>query len=238
MPIIYALVDPREPNKYRYVGKTENMVARMYSHLVDSRKDWKKYHRANWIRKLLSVGIKPEFVVLETVGQEWPERERHWISRLRSEGHDLTNSVDGGGGKIPGKTGYKHTAEVRELLSSLQKGKPKAEDVREKISAALKGRKLPARSDEHRKKLAASLTGKKASEEAKAKMSAAKAGKKLPAIAYERSKAACSGPMDKTHYDNLMAAIRTDEYREKMSASIKKVWEKRRAQTSYKEPVE
>jgi len=93
MNYIYALIDPitKQP---RYVGKTDNLSRRLATHL----KDRSHCHRAHWIQSLLSQGLKPTLLVIESIpsDQGWQERERFWISHYRNLGCTLTNNTDGG----------------------------------------------------------------------------------------------------------------------------------------------
>lgn len=58
-----------------------------------------------------------------------------------------------------------------------KKGKNHSEETKTKISATLKGRKLPPFSEEHKAKIGEASKGRKHSEEAKSKMSAVHKGK-------------------------------------------------------------
>jgi len=52
--------------------------------------------KGDWIRELRDIGQEPQIVLLEEfVGfrRRAYERESHWISRLRSEGHPLLNGA-------------------------------------------------------------------------------------------------------------------------------------------------
>lgn len=99
--VIYGLVDPREPERIRYVGKTIHPTWRVKQHLQDARAG-QPSHRCKWIRKLLSEGTEPQLITLEVVPEaDWEEAEIRWIAKLRQDGHQLTNGTDGGGGIPP-----------------------------------------------------------------------------------------------------------------------------------------
>lgn len=114
---IYALVDPRKKEEYRYVGKTaKSLSKRLSGHLCDV-KTSKCTHKIHWIRKLLREGISPMVVLIEIVDSTLENaREIYWIAKFREEGHKLTNGTDGG-------EGVKCTEEVRRKMRKANKGK-------------------------------------------------------------------------------------------------------------------
>ncbi len=89
---IYGLRCPLT-GKFRYVGKSDNPLRRLEEHIKGST------NAANrqWMRGLIRQGLRPEMVILEWAGQDtWRAAERCWVSRLRAEGHPLTNVHKGG----------------------------------------------------------------------------------------------------------------------------------------------
>lgn len=91
---IYALVDPREPKKIRYVGRTDDPIYRLKQHLYETR--YPVEGRTNvakffFILYCLLDGVEPKLIILETVrkGRIPPMRERHWIKVHSSA--ELTN---------------------------------------------------------------------------------------------------------------------------------------------------
>jgi len=150
---IYGLVDP--VTKYvRYVGKANNPPYRLRVHLTP-RELKSKTHKNHWIRSLLSIGKRPEQIILEKVPQsEWQQAERKWIAYYRSiDGYPpLTNGTSGGDGA--------------------SKGMKPSDETRKKLSAARIGKKLPPFTEEHRKKIsnATKKTWNSLSEEARAKV--------------------------------------------------------------------
>lgn len=94
-PLVYGLVDPAEPNRVRYVGKTtQGAHTRFLGHVKDARRGTKK--RADWVAELLELGRPPNMVVLETVpvGADLDARERWWITAMRARGEaDLNTAV-------------------------------------------------------------------------------------------------------------------------------------------------
>jgi hypothetical protein len=118
---IYALVDSRTPGEYRYIGKTTRTLARrLYFHIYRQPKEMNLYKK-RWIEKVQKAGGEIIAVSLEECSDDSQnEREMFWIEACRSGGHRLTNMSDGGEG-----------------------GRNPCPEVREKIRAALLGKKRP-----------------------------------------------------------------------------------------------
>ena len=156
---IYILSDPRT-GQIRYVGKTHNPKARRIAH----KRERYQNHKCHWVQSIRSVGLEPEFeVVEETSEAEWPEAERWWISYLRFIGCPLTNSDAGGRGA------GRLSEETKQKISKAHKGRVFSTETREKMSAWQRGRKL---SEEHRKNASLSRIGKKSTPKARANQSA------------------------------------------------------------------
>ena len=92
---IYSLSDPIT-HEIRYIGKTNNIVKRLYGHLTKS--NLVKYtHKNNWIKQLLLYGSKPIIEIIDKVpNSEWIFWEIYWISQFKVWGFNLTNLTDGG----------------------------------------------------------------------------------------------------------------------------------------------
>ena len=92
---IYALRSPE--GEIRYIGKTvQNPVRRLCCHLYKARSKRGSGSCYHWIRQLQADGHLPTIEVLETCESEnWKERERHWIAKLRGQ---LLNDTPGGNG--------------------------------------------------------------------------------------------------------------------------------------------
>jgi hypothetical protein len=92
---IYAMVDPREPRKVRYIGCTLDLRHRLKGHLWDTLHphDLMNIPHFFFVLYCLLDGFDPEMVVLDVVppGKYWPPVERRWIERFRARGSDLTN---------------------------------------------------------------------------------------------------------------------------------------------------
>ncbi len=147
---IYGLVDPRT-QELRYVGKANNPSQRWYNHLCTTEREHN--HKANWIKQLRQIGMKPEWFSIEEVDQsQWQEAEIFWIRYFTYIGCNLTNGNEGGMG------GVSPTPEVRQKRSVALRGRPKNPESVEKMrltktgkpNPKLKGRHVPA---EHLKRM-------------------------------------------------------------------------------------
>lgn len=174
---IYALKCPTT-GQVRYVGKSKNPVRRFGSHLSRANKDCD--HRSNWIRFLLSVGLKPKLEILDEVSEtHWQQLEVAYIEFFREQGCDLVNGTLGGEDP-PSWLGKKHSPETSAKQSARQLGKKRSLEMRARLSASKHGKKLRSFSIEHIANLRLSKLGeknpnfgKKFSPEQRAKMSVA-----------------------------------------------------------------
>lgn len=179
MSFIYALADPAEPDHIRYVGMAMR-DARPFDHIKEAKKG-KPSYCYNWIRSLLTHQIEPIIFTIERCAADATrsfigERERYHIGRLRKEGHQLTNTADGGyGGMMIGKH---HTAEAKakiSLESRTRIRKPFSAATRMKMRLAKLGKNRPSPSNETRAKMSAAQKGRAyvpLSLESRAKLSA------------------------------------------------------------------
>lgn len=88
---IYGLVDPR-CGTVRYIGKANDIQGRLQKHISESRTLNRPVNC--WVKKLLSLGLKPQVVLLEAA-DDWVEAERRLIAEYRLKGR-LLNLADGG----------------------------------------------------------------------------------------------------------------------------------------------
>lgn len=155
---IYALVDPREPEIVRYVGKAWNVEIRRRQHLSATHLAANTY-KDRWIKKLLRAGVEPQVIIIECVLRAmWGDRERYWIAHYRRLGSRLTNSTRGGAGVCdPSNEVRKKMSRSHKGQIAHNKGKPTPKHIIEKLSKShigqagyWTGRKL---STEHRRKL-------------------------------------------------------------------------------------
>lgn len=162
---LYTLSDPRNPDAIRYVGWTAKTAEqRLRAHLADARKsDGRGWHRLNWIRSLLAVGVKPIIRVVAVCDfEEGPAAEIGLIATLRALGHRLTNTTSGGEG-VPNPS-----PEVRARMGAAHLGKKLRPESIAKRSAAQTGMK---RSPDFCAKMSATMRGRQASEETRKKLS-------------------------------------------------------------------
>lgn len=110
--IVYKLIDPRN-NEIRYIGKSEQGINRLKEHLKPSSLK-NNTHKDNWIKQLLSLGLKPEIEILEVCisPNELFEAEEKWYNHYKDLGSPLTNLTECG----KGTRGYKHTEETVQRL--------------------------------------------------------------------------------------------------------------------------
>ncbi len=94
---IYTLSDPIT-GEVKYIGKTINEPKiRLYGHLSESKKS--STHKSNWVKSLLSKGLKPIIGILDEVNNDdWEFWEDYWIEQFKTWGIELTNCIDGGKG--------------------------------------------------------------------------------------------------------------------------------------------
>jgi len=121
--IIYGLIDPRY-GLIRYVGQTTNTLEeRFKGHLKEAKRSSQKtYHKLAWIRKLLSLNLKPRSIILAydisvpfmthlQIGNKFKsfydydaldKEERYFIAITKEEcasfGIDCVNGTRGGNG--------------------------------------------------------------------------------------------------------------------------------------------
>lgn len=175
MYTVYALKDPRD-GSIRYVGITIKSAPerRLTEHVRNARKGVGT-HVYCWIRQLLQLDLKPEFVVLEQTDD--PDCERYWIIELRAQGYRLTNGTDGG-------VHFHHSDETKQKLSDIRRllwkdpdyankkrGQPRPPFSPEwKANISVARRALPPPSEDQKQKTRKSLLGKRHSEERRARM--------------------------------------------------------------------
>lgn len=147
---IYGLVCPIDGG-IRYIGKSIRPKERLQNHMNDGG----SCHRTHWLRKLKSLGLRPDIQILEEVPEceVWQDRERYWISHGLSLGWRLTNNTIGGDGVcgLPLKTrmkmretwlGRKHSDETKAKIGEKSKGRCHTEDHKKAMSDRMKQREI------------------------------------------------------------------------------------------------
>lgn len=168
--IVYGLVDPRS-DELRYVGKSTSGLIRPRSHFCPSNLT-ERTHKGHWVKSLVTVGLRPQIVILEEVPEDASlnEAEEFFIAYFRFLGCRLTNATKGG----DGARGVKRSEASRAKQSAATLGRKKSPAHRAAIAAALKGHAVP---DVVRRKIADAhrgntyCVGRKLSPESRAKMS-------------------------------------------------------------------
>ncbi|WP_454751700.1 NUMOD3 domain-containing DNA-binding protein [Cupriavidus necator] len=211
---IYALIDPRT-GFVRYVGKTVMSIEhRLAVHVSNARKT--HTHSARWICGLLSAGLRPEAIHIETVMSDWQEAECYWIAQFRFLGFDLANHTAGG----DGLNSHQHSEESKARMSEAMrrryvdkvnplKGRKRPQEVLEKMSIALRGKKF---SDERRAMMREVSKRIQISPETRAKMAATMRGKPKPPRSAEHSAKIA---------ERARGRVRSEEAKAKTSAALK-----------------
>lgn len=249
MACVYALVDPREPLVFRYIGITrKHPEDRLDKHYVAVKRGGRHYVQ-NWLRALLRDGIEAKLVVLVECGLEEAKRiEVAAITAHRALGTPLTNLSAGGDG-VHGPGCYSEAARAACVARGIRRrGKKHSAEHREKISAGL--RRRYERDPEAREKQRRGTTGRVLSSSTKAKIGRGNIGKVRPPELRERIAASLRGrqqpPLQaarsaescrRLHHDlevqarrlaALARAASDPAYRAKQSENMRRVWAERR----------
>lgn len=151
MVYIYTLTDPIT-NELKYCGKTNNIKIRLIGHLKEKKSNKEKI---DWIQNIKNKGLKPILEVIDEVSDDdWSFWEKYWISQLKSWNFILLNKNDGGCG---GVTGFKHSDEVKRMISEYQLGRKLTNEWKNNISKGRMGMKFTSK---HILNLSLSHTGK------------------------------------------------------------------------------
>jgi hypothetical protein len=93
---IYALVDPRKPSVWRYIGRSFDAGSRRFEHMYQSGLERRgATGKERWISDLSAARLLPTLVVLEDgiSLRDARMREQLWIRQALRDGHPLTNAV-------------------------------------------------------------------------------------------------------------------------------------------------
>ena len=192
---IYGLYDPRD-GELRYIGQTiQPLRRRLKGHCNETPRG----HKSNWVRSLLSLGLKPDIRLIREASclEDLDRLEDEIISEMRSAGANLTNIENGGRGK-----GKVVSAETRAKMSASHKGRKFTPEHRAALSKKVW-------TPEERAKLSAAGKGRVVSDATRTKLSEQQKGKALPTHMHEAALRANLG------------CVRSPETRAKMSAAQK-----------------
>jgi group I intron endonuclease len=164
MVVIYKIVDPRNIDVVRYVGKTiMGIEKRMRAHLHCARIN-RKTPLYLWMSKVIKEGVIPLIIEIEEVSEiDWADREIYWIKYFREKNGDKILNISLGG---ESNLGVSPSEETRQKISLSNKGKV----------SFWKGKKL---SEEHKKNIGLGGVGKIRTEETKKNISNSLKGRKL-----------------------------------------------------------
>lgn len=167
--------------------------------------------------------LEVQWLIFGVSEAEALDEEIRLIAKIgRGKSGPLVNLTDGGDGVC----GLKHSAETKNLLAILSKGKKYSAETIAKRASKIRGRKMPPRSQDWKVKRAAFMTGRKQSEETKAKRSAALMGRKFSQESKNKIGSALRGRVHTEQSRANMAAAHvghraSDETKAKMSAARK-----------------
>lgn len=88
--VVYALVDPEDPELVRYIGRTHDPVTRYRHHCTEGTEAV-----FAWTTSLIQAGRSPLMLLVERcAAADIAEREAHWIHHYRDRHHaDLNRSI-------------------------------------------------------------------------------------------------------------------------------------------------
>jgi hypothetical protein len=215
---IYGLVCPVS-QQIRYIGKTNQKLSkRLIAHITDAKKSTYS-HKRRWIRKCLSLGLRPTSWLLEEVpdGQRWQDREIAWIRRAKELGFDLTNQTVGGEGLdfIDPAANAEYRAKHRVAMNRAREENPSL------IRALIDGNKRSWR--ENREERVSSIRAAMNTPEYKKNLAdAMKVARSKQSFKENFRRAARAKWV--TNRDTLMKAFARPETKKKQSESKKKAW--------------
>ena len=139
---IYTMSSSGNPNNIRYVGKTIHTLSRRLSMHISFAKRNKAAnyycnHTSNWINKELKEGNTILIEEIDSVSFEnWEFWEQYWISQFKCWGFKLTNLTSGG----DGNQNMHFSEESNKARSRALLGKPRPQEVKDKISISNLGK--------------------------------------------------------------------------------------------------
>lgn len=183
---VYMLLDPRKENQPFYVGKGTD--DRWKDHLLETADTTINKRKFNIIQKIKTLGLDVGIELVQYFENEDQayDFEELLIAKYGRKGYDingiLTNICEDS--RPPNWHRGPNADAINEKIrkTKLEQGSTHTLESKEKISAKLKGKKKPPRSEEHKLALSLAKKGKPltkpCSEETRRKRSANQAGKK------------------------------------------------------------
>jgi hypothetical protein len=105
---IYGLFDPRNPDVIMYVGKgLEERAKSHWKNFLSTKKPTVNVILHRWFEQLKTEVVEPGWRFLEENVEDWPTREKHWISYFRGLGQAGCNISAGGDGSRDHEFGRK-----------------------------------------------------------------------------------------------------------------------------------
>ena len=201
----------------RFISHKKSLIKKMH-HSIKLQNSWNKYGEENF-----------EFLIIEKcLIDELNSREIYWINHYNSHNKGY-NCTKGGNGTY----GYKFTNEQLKKLSKshkgqipINKGQPRSEETKKRISEKCKGLKLSNEtkqkireanigkklSEDHKQKISNSNKGLKRSEESKQKMSKSFKGRIVSEETKQKLKKSNSGKNNgfygKTHSSEIKETLK------------------------------
>ena len=199
---IYVLIDPRQDVWKAYVGKSNDPVIRFKEHKAEANTG-KVTKKCNWLRKLISLSLEPELLILDEVHEtDWCFWEKYYIYLFDSWKYDLTNVRSGGSGITV-----------------------HSDDTRYKIARALVGKKRGPRPTEVKLKISKSHIGiglgSNRTLEEKAKISM---GLKIAYSEGRRSASWSGKQLSPAHNQKIRAALKKPVYQYDKAGNFLKEW--------------
>jgi group I intron endonuclease len=197
-----------------YIGQSGNIVRRWTEHKKHLKA---KCHRNPHLQRIYDKYGKEDlrFVLLESVDGNITEREIHYVSLLDAEVRINLNSMQDVIIRSPSE-------ETRQKISLALKGRKMSEEHYANVAKSNKGRNLGHRhTEEAKKKMSESRKGKKPSEETLKKKSLSMIGKKFPGrVLSDEHKKKVSEALKGRPAHNKGKAL-SEETKKKISSSLK-----------------
>lgn len=219
---VYMLLDPRKENQPFYVGKgTDN---RWKDHLFETADTSINKRKFSTIQKIMSLelDVGVEFVQYFEDENQAYDFEELLIAKYGRKGYDangiLTNICKDS--RPPNWHQGPNAGAINEKIrkTKLEQGSTHTPESKEKISAKLKGKKKPLRSEEHKLALSLAKKGKPlskpCSEETRRKRSENQTGKKA---SDETRKAISEGLKGRTLSEEHKAKIKAARLKQKLA---------------------